>query len=185
MPPSARALVGTSGSGNPASVRTDDLGFLMMSPFSNDFIAQGKLFYIYDSALLAVLRTFHIAVGANPIDMKFNVAAGLSTPVTLQEGVTAGSGGTAVSVLNFNRNSANTINLTVTLNKGSVTGGIEVFASSAGFGTLAPASSNVQSAMAEKSNYWKLKANTNYLLSYTPGASVLTSMNATFYENLP
>jgi len=174
------------GPGNDAvPVRVDALGNLISSPFSNDFIAQGRLFYIYDQVVLAIARTFHLAVGANPIDVKLNVASGVSTPVTITEGVTAGSAGSAVTIFNFNRPSSNTINLTATLNKIGVIGGTEIFATAVGFGTLTPAAGNLQSGLADKTIYWKLKANTNYLITYTPGASVLTSMNATFYENLP
>lgn len=185
MPPSSRSMVGSDANGNPTVVRTDSLGNLLSSPFSNDFVAQGKLFYIYDQTILSVVRNFHLAVGANPIDMKVNVSSGVSTPVTITEGCATGSGGSAVTVFNFNRASLNTINLTVTLNKSSTTGGSEIFGTAVGFGTLTPSSSNLQSGLADKTVYWKLKANTNYLITYTPGASVLTGMNATFYENVP
>jgi len=183
--PSSQSLVGMGPSGQATMVRTDADGYLLMSTWRNDQISSGRLFYISDVATISIARNFRIAVGTNPIDMKFNVSAGLGTPITLTEGTTAGTGGTAITLQNFNRTSSNTINMTALLNPASLSGGNVIFSSQAGFGTLTPSAGSLQQGLADVAVYWRLNANTNYVLSYTPGLSIATIMNATFFEVIP
>lgn len=181
QPKSPRALIGTAANDDSTAVRTDDDGILLTVPQIVDPIADGDVFYIFDRATIGILRTIVLRVGAIPLRMRFNVTAGVGTPVDLTEGTLAGSGGTALTVRNFNRPSSNTIDLVAVLNASSTTGGTVIFSSQASIGVaLATSLGSMGEALVDREDYWILNANTNYLISYTPVASLAVTFMATF-----
>lgn len=180
--PSARSLIGKAPSGAARAVMTDEVGRLINISLPQSLLSQNKLFYIYDRSTLAILKRFLIKVGSNPVDMWFNIAAGLTTPVELLEGCASSSDGSSVPVRNFDRTTSATIGVTA-FTGGTYTGGSSIFDGQAGFGSaLSPVSGDIMSILPDRTIPWRLKANTNYVINETPLASILVEFVAVFAE---
>jgi|SRR6185369_5694372 len=179
---SARALVGTSGSGLNPSIRTDELGNILFSDVLNDRLDRGKLYYVFDRATLAIAKTFLIRVGANPVDFKWNVKCGLSAPVDLTEGVSVSATGSAVTIFNYTRSVVTAPAFTV-FSGPTTSNGTVIFQTQAGFGVgLTPVAGDSLTSLAEPDIPWRLKPNTDYTFAYTPVASIVALFHGVFYE---
>ena len=132
---------------------------------------------IADNASLSIL----ISVGANEANIVFAASVGGACEIIMTEGVTTSSDGTALSVLNMNRNSVNTSTLTAFHTPVSPTGGTTL---TSGFFLEGGTGPHASGGGTDFDREWILKANTKYLIVITnrSGAAIPMSSGGNFYE---
>lgn len=142
-------------------------------------IHQGLLFNVTDTTTGASPVVFLVKVGSKALHMRYMIESGAACTIAMNETVTASVDGSAKTVVNYNRNSANTI-LTTWFKGPTITvPGTTIETDQSGFGTS-------QGKATSGTNFpdieYVLKNNTNYTITLTPGTSTTVIFKAVMYE---
>lgn len=178
MSESPRALVGTNLEGNPASVRTDEEGFLVATPSEHALVHMGRLFFVSDLTTSGSAIVFRVSVGTSVLNINFSLKTGAKVTVAVIEGATITGAGTPLTVQNYNRIVGGSLN-TLVFKGSTYTGGTTFRVNQSGFGTSPGTASTGQDIT--KIEY-VFKPSTEYIVLYTPSTSTDTVTIMDMYE---
>ncbi len=142
-------------------------------------IHNGILFNVTDTVTGSAAIVYYFKTGLSMVHLRYVVSSNAACSIALNEGVTSSANGSAKTIVNYNRNSAN-VALTTCFKGPTITGaGTTIDVDQAGFGTT-------QGQASSGSNFvdieYDLKPSTNYTITLTPGTSTMTIFKAIFYE---
>lgn len=160
----------------------DKIGFLSVQSFPAILVNQGRLFYHSEvTALNNTSRIIHVKTGKNPVYMAASLQAGLAATAKLLENPTVTAEGTAIEILNYNRDYPDDALQMKLYHTPTVTGstGKQIKDNQAGFGT-APGHGQAGSAGYER--VYKLKAFSSYVYTITMTGSSDIILGLEFYE---
>lgn len=143
------------------------LGFLSVGTFPARLVDEGRLFYYSEvTALNNASRIIHIKTGYKNCYVSASLASGLEATVTLLENPTVTGNGTALEILNYNRDDKDDNLLTKIYNTPTVTGstGKQIKANQSGYGTVP---GQAQSGASGSERAYKLKKNSSYVYTIT------------------
>lgn len=160
----------------------DGGGFISTSPFPTLLVNRGKLFYYSEvKAINNGSYVIHIKTGKKPVYMSAVLQAGLKTTAKLVENPAVTVDGTAVSIINYNRDYPDNNLCAKVYHTPTVTGstGIEIKSNQIGFGT---APGHGQSGSVGYERAYKLKAYSSYVYTFSMAGSSEVIFGLELYE---
>ena len=177
------------GPGEPTTIKVDASTDTMQTiDYAHHEVHSGSHYYVSGHTTLVSGGTIQFTLQTpdttKEAHMLFNISASDVTTVTVYEGSTGISGGTAIVPFNNNRNSANTSGLTVTVNPAVTSGTAIIDAYS--FGSTGGGNAPSIGGSASRDDEIILKHNTTYLWRIVSGATDnIVSYRGNWYEHTP
>lgn len=154
-------------------------GCLYTSTLTSALINQGRLYFLSKIDTGTGERVYRFKTGSRALRIAPALSAGLFTSAIIVEAPTITAEGTAEPLRSYNRNFADDNMETKCFKDATYTGGLEFRTTQAGFGSSSgKATSGDSKAGAE----YIFKANTEYIVSFTPDSGTTTKLICDMYE---